>query len=307
MMINHVNELIGKTPLLKINSYMLPSDVEIYAKLENTNPGGSVKDRLGLELIEGAISAGQLKKGDTIIEPTAGNTGIGLAIAARKFDINLLVVVPEKFSIEKQQIMKALGAKVINTPSLNGIRGAIKKTEELLNRIPNSLSFQQFTNNANPEAYYHTLGPEIWNDVNGEIDIFVAGAGTGGTFMGVAKYLKEKNKEIRTIIVEPENSILKGIPGLHKTEGIGMEFLAPFMDKSYFDDIYSIKDKDAFERTCELAKNESLLVGSSSGAVMHTCLDIAMNTNKPVKIVTIFPDSGERYLSKNIYGGTNGI
>lgn len=307
MIIQHVSNLIGNTPMLQIHSYSLPKNIRIFAKLENMNPGGSVKDRLGMELVENAIKNGKLKKGYTIIEPTAGNTGIGLAIAAKLFRIQLLVVVPEKFSVEKQQIMKALGAKIVNTPAEKGIRGAISKSEELQKRIPNSYSLNQFVNESNPRTYYQSLGPEIWDDLHGQIDIFIAGAGTGGTFMGVSKYLKEKNPTIKTIIVEPENSILQGISGPHETEGIGMEFLSPFMDVSYFDEIYSVLDVDAFQRAKELALKESLLVGSSSGAVMHACLEESKKSDKPLNIVTIFPDSGERYLSKNIYGGSNGV
>lgn len=303
MIIQQVSELIGNTPLMQINSYSLSNGVKIFAKLENMNPGGSVKDRLGMELIEDAMQKGELKKGDTLIEPTAGNTGIGLAIAAKVFELRLLVVVPEKFSIEKQSIMKALGAKVIHTPTEKGMIGAIEKSIELQKQIQNSYSVNQFMNEANPKTYYQSLGPELWNDLHGNIDIFVAGAGTGGTFMGISRYLKEKNSNIKTIIVEPENSFLQGTIGPHETEGIGLEFLAPFMDTTYFDSIYSVNDTNAFKRTRELAINESLLVGSSSGAVMHACLEEASKSSKPINIVTIFPDSGERYLSKNIYGG----
>lgn len=303
LIINRISELIGQTPILQIQSYPLRKGVKIFAKLENMNPGGSVKDRLGIELIEDAIRKGNLQKGYTIIEPTAGNTGIGLAIVAKKYELQLIVVVPKKFSIEKQQIMIALGAKVVSTNTEKGMKGAIEKSEELLLKIPNSYSLNQFTNEANPNGYYRTLGPELWKDLQGKIDIFIAGAGTGGTFMGISRYLKEKNPKIKTIIVEPENSILQGVPGPHETEGIGLEFLSPFMDSFYFDEIYSISDNDAFKRTRELALNESILVGSSSGAVMHACLEEATNANNPMNIVTIFPDSGERYLSKKIYGG----
>lgn len=303
LIINRVFELIGQTPILQIHSYPLINGVKIFAKLEQMNPGGSVKDRLGIELIEDAVRKGKLQKGYTVIEPTAGNTGIGLAIAAKKYELQLIVVVPKKFSIEKQQIMTALGAKVVSTATEKGMSGAIEKSKELLLHIPKSYSLNQFMNKANPLGYFHTLGPELWRDLQGEIDIFIAGAGTSGTFVGVAKYLKMKNSNIKTIIVEPENSILQGVPGSHETEGIGMEFLPPFLDYSLIDDVYSISDIDAFHRTRELARNESLLVGSSSGAVMHACLEEAKKATEPINIVTIFPDSGERYLSKNIYGG----
>lgn len=268
------------------------------------NPGGSVKDRLGVELLDSALAKGQLVKGGTIIEPTAGNTGIGLALAAINKGINVIFVIPEKFSIEKQELMKALGAKIIHTPTAEGIKGAIKKTNQLLNEIPNSFSPSQFSNPDNPNTYFKTLGPEIWNDLDGNVDVFVAGAGTGGTFMGTARYLKEKNKTIKTVIVEPEGSILNGgQSGPHKTEGIGMEFLPEYMDTAYFNSIHTVDDVDAFQRVAELAKKEGLLVGSSSGAALHAALIEAQSAQSGQNIVTIFADSSERYLSKKIYEG----
>ncbi|MGF7046868.1 O-acetylserine dependent cystathionine beta-synthase [Paenibacillus sp. DS2015] len=268
------------------------------------NPGGSVKDRLGMQLIESAFNSGQLQSGGTIIEPTAGNTGIGLAIAAIGRGVSLICVVPEKFSTEKQQLMRALGATVINTSHEQGMTGAIRKAEELLLEIPGAFSPRQFSNPANPLTYYKTLGPELWRDLKGKIDIFVAGAGSGGTFMGTSHYLKEQNAKVRTVIVEPEGSILVGgAPGSHKTEGIGVESLAPFMDTSYFDEIYTIRDEDAFNRVKELTLREGLLVGSSSGAAFHAALIEAQTASPESNIVTIFPDSSERYLSKQIYEG----
>ncbi|MCM3716949.1 PLP-dependent cysteine synthase family protein [Fictibacillus phosphorivorans] len=300
----NVHELIGNTPLMEITQFSLPEGVRLFAKLEFMNPGGSVKDRLGVELLESALSSGKLKPGGTVIEPTAGNTGIGLALAAIKKGINVCFVIPEKFSIEKQELMKALGAKIIHTPTSEGIKGAIKKTKELLNEIPNSFSPAQFSNPDNPKTYYKTLGPEIWRDLDGKVDVFVAGAGTGGTFMGTARYLKEKNPNVKTVIVEPEGSILNGgESGPHKTEGIGMEFLPEYMDTSYFNSIHTVTDADAFKRVAELARNEGLLVGSSSGAALHASLLEAQSAKKGDIIVTIFPDSSERYLSKKIYEG----
>ncbi|MFD3449289.1 PLP-dependent cysteine synthase family protein [Microbacteriaceae bacterium 4G12] len=299
-----VHELIGHTPLVEITRFSLPKDVRLFAKLEFYNPGGSVKDRLGKHLLEDALAKGLIQRGGTVIEPTAGNTGIGLALAALQYEINVIVCVPQKFSIEKQELMRALGATVIHTPTELGMTGAIEKAKELLESIPNAYCPQQFANAANPNTYYETLGPELWEALDGNIDVFVAGAGTGGTFMGVATYLKEKQPHIKTVIVEPEGSILNGgEAGSHETEGIGMEFLPAFMDRSYFDSIHTINDKDAFRSVKELAKREGLLVGSSSGAAFQASLLEAQQAKPGSNIVTIFPDSSERYLSKHIYKG----
>ncbi|MFX3624496.1 MAG: O-acetylserine dependent cystathionine beta-synthase [Ectobacillus sp.] len=299
-----VHELIGNTPLVEITRFSLPEGVRLFAKLEFYNPGGSVKDRLGKHLIEDALKKGLIKPGGTIIEPTAGNTGIGLALAALQYDLRVIVCVPQKFSIEKQELMRALGATVINTPTEDGMTGAIEKAKELLQEIPNTYCPQQFANDANPATYYETMGPELWNQLDGQIDVFVAGAGTGGTFMGTAKYLKEQKPEIKTVIVEPEGSILNGgEPGAHETEGIGMEFLPSFMDPSYFDAIHTVSDQDAFRCVKELAQKEGLLVGSSSGAAFYASLLEAQRAKSGTNIVTVFPDSSERYLSKHIYKG----
>lgn len=299
-----VKDIIGHTPLVQINGFPLPPNVELFAKLEFLNPGGSVKDRLGIRLLEDAIDNGYLKPGGTIIEATAGNTGIGLALAAVGLGFSVIFVVPEKFSIEKQQLMGALGAAIVHTPTSEGITGAIRKSEELLSTIPDSYSPRQFSNPVNPDTYYKTLGPELWQEMNGQIDIFVAGAGSGGTFMGTARYLKENNPGIKTVIVEPEGSILGGgESGSHKTEGIGVEKLAPFMDTAYFEGVHTIKDEDAFSRVKELAQLEGLLVGSSSGAALHASLLEAERAKPGSRIVTIFPDGSDRYLSKQIYDG----
>jgi cystathionine beta-synthase (O-acetyl-L-serine) len=302
--VQSIHELIGDTPMLEITQFPLPKGVRIFAKLELYNPGGSVKDRLGRELLQVALRNGDLMTGGTLIEPTAGNTGIGLALAAINSGIKVIFCVPQKFSIEKQEIMKALGAEVVNTPTNLGMAGAIKKAKELLNEIPGSFSPQQFSNRSNPDTYYKTLAPEIWNQLDGKVNIFVAGAGTGGTFMGTAKYLKEKNPSIKTVIVEPNGSILNGgKSGPHKTEGIGMEFLPSYMDRSYFDAIHTISDDEAFLRVKELAVKEGLLVGSSSGSAFCASLKEAEHAQPGTNIVVIFPDSSERYLSQNIYNG----
>lgn len=305
--VDSVQELIGRTPIIRMKHFSLKQGVSIYAKLEMFNPGGSVKDRLGMALIRAGEESGQLKPGGTIIEPTAGNTGIGLALAAVGTSYRVIFVVPEKFSVEKQQLMRALGAKIVNTPTDQGIKGAIAKAEELLNEIPNAYCPQQFANPANPEAHYETTGPEIWEQMAGNVDVFVAGAGSGGTFMGVARYLKEQRADVRTVIVEPEGSVIGGgEPGPHRTEGIGMEFLPAFMDRSYFDEVYTISDREAFGYVEQLAVKEGLLVGSSSGAAFAAAMREAERAEAGSNIVVVFPDSSERYLSQQIYSVEQG-
>ncbi|WP_226680171.1 PLP-dependent cysteine synthase family protein [Sutcliffiella horikoshii] len=300
----NVHGLIGNTPVVELTNFEVPEGVRLFAKLEFYNPGGSIKDRLGKELLEDAVRSGKLKEGGTIIEPTAGNTGIGLALAAVGTSYKVMVCMPEKFSVEKQDLMKALGATIVHTPTPLGMKGAIEKAKELNKEIPNSYCPQQFGNPANPETYYKTLGPELWEQLDGQVDVFVAGAGTGGTFMGTAKFLKEKNPDVKTVIVEPEGSILNGgESGPHKTEGIGMEFLPGYMDETYFNAIHSVYDVDAFDRVKELAQKEGLLVGSSSGAALHAALEEAKIAQPGTNIVMIFADSSERYLSKKIYEG----
>lgn len=300
----NVHGLIGNTPVVELTNFEVPKGVRLFAKLEFYNPGGSIKDRLGKELLEDAVRSGKLKEGGTIIEPTAGNTGIGLALAAVGTSYKVMVCMPEKFSVEKQELMKALGATIVHTPTPLGMKGAIEKAKELNKEIPNSYCPQQFGNPANPETYYKTLGPELWEQLDGQVNVFVAGAGTGGTFMGTAKFLKEKNPEVKTVIVEPEGSILNGgESGPHKTEGIGMEFLPGYMDETYFNAIYTVYDVDAFELVKELAQKEGLLVGSSSGAALHAALEEAKIAQPGTNIVMIFADSSERYLSKKIYEG----
>jgi O-acetylserine dependent cystathionine beta-synthase len=301
---HNVKELIGNTPIVEITQFELPEGVRLFAKLEYFNPGGSVKDRLGMELIRSAEESGQLRPGGTIIEPTAGNTGIGVALAAVGTGYKVIFCVPEKFSEEKQELMRALGAEVVNTPTELGIKGAIAKSQELAASIPGAFVPQQFANPANPDAHYKTTGPEIWSQMDGQVNVFVAGAGSGGTFMGAARYLKEQNPNIKTVIVEPEGSILNGgEPGPHKTEGIGMEFLPPFMDTSYFDAIHTIMDVESFDLVKQLAAKEGMLVGSSAGAAMAAALREAREAAPGTNIVTIFADGSERYLSKKIYQG----
>lgn len=297
-----VHELIGNTPIVELNNIEIPNNCRIFAKLEFMNPGGSVKDRLGMSLLKDAEESGQLQSGGTIIEPTAGNTGIGLALAAIGKGYTVKFVVPQKFSLEKQTLMRALGAEVINTPTELGMKGAIAKAEELVKETPDAFSPSQFSNPANPETYVQTLGPELWRDLDGQIDVFVAGAGSGGTFMGTAKYLKSQREAIKTVIVEPEGSTLNGgESGPHYTEGIGMEFLPDYMDKAYFNAIHTVTDRHAFNKMRDLSKEEGLLVGSSSGAALFACLEEAKVAKPGSHIVTIFADSSERYLSQNVY------
>lgn len=298
----NVQELIGNTPLIEITNISIPNNCRIFAKLEYLNPGGSIKDRLGLSLIEDAEKTGRLVPGGTIVEPTAGNTGIGLALAAIGKGYNVTFVVPEKFSQEKQTLMRALGAKVINTDTSLGMQGAIKKAQELVEKTANAFSPSQFSNPANPNTYVQTLGPELWRDLEGQIDVFVAGAGSGGTFMGTSIFLKQRNEKIKTVIVEPVGSILNGgEAGSHTTEGIGMEFLPKFMDSSYFNAIHTVSDKNAFSELRRLSKKEGLLVGSSSGAAFYAAIKEAEVAKEGSHIVTIFPDSSERYLSQKVY------
>ena len=297
-----IHGLIGNTPLIQLTSFE-KNQVKLFAKLESFNPGGSVKDRLGLSLLADALQSGKLKEGGTLIEPTAGNTGIGIALAAIGRGIHVIFVVPEKFSQEKQILMKALGAQVVQTPTELGMKGAIQRARELVQEIPGSYAPMQFENPANPETYYRTLGPELWGQTEGKVDIFVAGGGTGGTFMGCARYLKEKNPAIKTVIVEPEGSILNGGKSApHRTEGIGMEFLPSYMDPSYFNAIHTIPDQVSFNRVKELAQREGILAGSSSGAALQAALLEMEQATPGSHIVVLFPDSSERYLSKNIYG-----
>ncbi|WP_427137371.1 PLP-dependent cysteine synthase family protein [Psychrobacillus psychrodurans] len=297
-----VQDLIGNTPVVEIKHIPIPNNCRIFAKLEYLNPGGSVKDRLGLSLIEDGEKSGKLLPGGTIIEPTAGNTGIGVALAAIGKGYKVIFVVPQKFSVEKQTLMRALGAEIVNTDTALGMQGAIKKAAELVAETPNAFSPSQFSNPANPATYTKTLGPELWRDLNGEIDVFVAGAGSGGTFMGTSTYLKKQKESIKTVIVEPVGSILNGgESGSHETEGIGMEFLPEFMDTSYFNAIHTVSDEEAFQQLRALSKSEGLLVGSSSGAAFHAAMKEAEIAKEGSHIVTIFPDSSERYLSQKVY------
>ena len=304
MIITTITDAIGSTPIFKFTEidYPMPKDSVIYAKLENLNPGGSIKDRLGKYLITTGVKKGKITKNTTIIEPTAGNTGIGLAIAALSYQLKTIFVVPEKFSLEKQQLMKALGATIIHTPSELGILGAIEKSKELAQAIPDSYLPLQFENPDNPAAYYHTLGPEILQELGDQLTSFVAGIGSGGTFAGTASYLKEQIPAIQLIGVEPEGSILNGgEPHAHAIEGIGVEFTPPFLATLPITRFETISDKEGFDYTRQLAEKNGLLVGSSSGAAFAAALHEVQRLPEKSTVVTIFPDTADRYLSKGIY------
>jgi len=274
----------------------------IYAKLEFLNPGGSVKDRIGVGMIARAEKAGLLKKGGTIIEPTAGNTGIGLALAGVRMGYRVILCVPENFSTEKREVMRALGGEVELTPARGGMQGAIDRAEELARSIPNSYVPQQFKNVFNSESHYETTAPEIWEQMDGRIDGFVAGAGTGGTFTGIARFLRERNPKVYCAIVEPQGSVLGGgKAGKHEVEGIGSSFIPPVLDMSLANEVITIPDDEAFPMVGRLAAEEGVLGGSSAGANVEAALRVAekLGTNK--RVVTIIPDAAERYMSKGIF------
>ena len=295
---NDIRDLIGNTPILKLNNISTKEGVNIYAKIEGTSPGGSCKDRVGIYMVEKAEKEGKLKPGSTIIEATAGNTGIGIALAAINKGYKIIFIVPDKFSIEKQKIMKALGAEIINTPKEEGMEGAINL---LLSEIPNSLSLNQFKNEANPLAHYETTGRELYDGLDGQIDYFVAGAGSGGTISGVLKFLKENISEVKGILADPVGSIIGGGQcGTYKIEGIGNNFIPETMDMSLVDDVIKVNDEEAFDAVKLLAKKEGLIVGSSSGAAFAAALKLAEKIDKG-NIVTIFPDRGDRYFSTDLF------
>lgn len=301
---NDIRELIGKTPILRLNHVGINENVKLFAKLELLNPGGSVKDRMGTALIADAEEKGILKKGFTILEATAGNAGIGIALAAINKGYQIVFAVPEKFSYEKQVIMKALGAEIIQTPLDEGMAGAFEKVKQLLKEIPDSVCLSQFTNLANPQIHYETTGPEIYEDLEGQIDYVVAGAGSGGTISGILKYLKEKNKNIKGILADPVGSTMGGgEPGCYAIEGIGNTFMPETMDLSLIDEVIKVNDSQALHEVKLLAKAEGLLVGTSSGAAMAAARILAEREAKAgaPNIVVIFPDRGDRYISKNIY------
>lgn len=302
MLVTNTYDLIGHTPLMAL-PIETPNHVTIYAKLEMFNPGGSIKDRLGMALIQRGIRLNKVTSRTTIIEPTAGNTGIGVALAGLKYHLPVKLIVPEKFSFEKQTLMRALGAEVINTPSEEGIKGAMQKANELAAEITDSYVPMQFENPANPLIYQQTLGPEVLADLAGEpVAAFVAGAGSGGTFAGTLKALRAAYPELASYVVEPEGSILNGGPAhSHRTEGIGVEFIPPFFENLEITGVQTISDEDAFYYVRWVANHLGLFIGSSSGSALAASLAVAKTLPEGSNIVTIFPDSSERYLSEGIY------
>ena len=297
----NVEELIGNTPLLKLTHLGVKEGVNLYAKLELYNPAGSVKDRVGQYMIKDAEERGILKPGGTIVDATAGNTGIGIAIAGLNKGYRIIFAVPEKFSVEKQKVMAALGAEIVHTPREEGMLGADRKADEIIATIPGAISLKQFQNPANPKAHYETTGPEIYRQLDGQVDYFVAGAGSGGTFSGVTKYLKEQNPAIQGVLADPVGSIIGG--GEHADydiEGIGNDFIADTMDISLVDKVIKITDTEAFDTSRLLAKREGILAGSSSGAALAAALKLAEEIESG-NIVVVFPDRGDRYFSKGLY------
>ncbi|MBR5946039.1 cysteine synthase family protein [bacterium] len=301
MLYTSYQKAIGNTPLVQLSRFDLPQDVALYAKLELANPGGSVKDRVGLAMIEDAEKRGALKPGGTIIEGTAGNTGIGIAFAAIGRGYKVIFVVPDKFSGEKVALLSALGAEIVRTPRSGGMLLAESRAEELARSRPNSVILGQFRNPANPRSHYETTGPEIFDDLKGKVDFFIAGAGSGGTFSGVARYLKEKNPYVRAILADPIGSTMGGGPhGDYNIEGIGNDFIAETMDMSLVDEVIKVSDDEAFSACKELAKREGVIAGSSSGAAF-VAAQKAIKKGIRGNIVVLFPDRGDRYFSKGLF------
>ena len=301
-----ITDLIGGTPLLKLTNYNAQNDLgaEIYAKLEYFNPAGSVKDRIARAMIDDAEAKGVLKPGAVIIEPTSGNTGIGLAAVAASRGYRIILTMPETMSIERRNLLKAYGAELVLTEGAKGMKGAIAKAEELAEQTPNSFIPSQFTNQANPKAHIASTGPEIWDDTDGKVDIFVAGVGTGGTVSGVGEYLKGKNPNVKVVAVEPAGSpvLSKGTPGSHKIQGIGAGFVPETLNTKIYDEIITVENEEAFETGRTLARKEGLLVGISSGAAVFAATQLAKRPeNKGKVIVALLPDTGERYLSTPMF------
>ena len=301
--VDNILDLVGNTPMLRLANIPGEQDAEIFVKLEFLNPAFSVKDRIGVGMIERALRDGKIQRGGTIIEPTAGNTGIGLALAGTRMGFKVILCVPENFSTEKREVMKALGGTVILTPKDEGMKGAIARAEKLASETPGAYVPQQFSNVYNTESHYATTGPEIFEQMDGRIDAWVAGAGTGGTFTGVAMYLRERLPQIHCVVVEPQGSILKGgEAGPHEVEGIGASsFIPPVLDMSYVNEVIQVEDDPAFDMVARLAGEEGILGASSAGANVHAALEVARRLGRGKRIVTLIPDASERYMSKGIY------
>ena len=300
------DQLIGRTPLLELTHIekKFGLNARILAKLEYFNPGGSVKDRVALAMIDDAEAKGALKPGSVIIEPTSGNTGIGLASVAAARGYRIIIVMPETMSVERRQLMKAYGAELVLTEGAKGMTGAIAKAEELAKEIPGSFVPGQFVNPANPKAHFETTGPEIWADTDGQVDYFVAGVGTGGTVTGVGRYLKSQNAAVKVVAVEPKSSAVlsTGVAGAHKIQGIGAGFVPEVLDTAVYDEIIAVADEDAFRLGRELGRSEGVLVGISSGAALWAAIELAKRPENAGKtIVALLPDTGDRYLSTPLF------
>ncbi len=301
------SDLIGNTPLVRLSGYQKEKklDAELFAKLEYFNPAGSVKDRVALYMLLDAQEKGLLKRDSVIIEPTSGNTGIGLAAVAAEKGIRTIIVMPDTMSIERRNILKAYGAELVLTDGRLGMKGAIAKANELAEEIPHSFIPGQFTNDANPLAHYQTTGPEIWKDMDGDVDIFVAGVGTGGTLSGAGRYLKEQNPDIRVVAVEPKDSpvLSEGRAGSHKLQGIGAGFVPRTLDMDIYDEVIPVTTQQAYDAVRLLAREDAILAGISSGAALYAAEVLAKRLeNRGKRIVIIIPDSGEKYLSEPVYG-----
>ncbi|AEM73659.1 cysteine synthase A [Caldicellulosiruptor acetigenus] len=304
MIYNNITELIGKTPLVRLNKLSKEYDAEIVAKIEYFNPGGSVKDRIGLAMIEDAEKRGLINKDTVIIEPTSGNTGIALAMVCAVKGYKLILTMPETMTIERRKLLRAYGAEIVLTPGEKGMKGAIEKAFEIYNSTPNAFMPQQFENLSNPEIHKKTTALEIWNDTNGNVDIFVAGVGTGGTITGVGEVLKEKKPSVKVVAVEPfDSAVLSGEkPRPHKIQGIGAGFVPKVLNTKIYDQIIKVKAEDAYEMSRYLAREEGILVGISSGAALYGALEVAKKQeNKKKMIVVLLPDTGERYLSTDLF------
>ena len=300
------DQLIGRTPLLELTHIEKAHDLKakLVAKLEYFNPAGSVKDRIAKAMIDDAEAKGLLKAGSVIIEPTSGNTGIGLASVAAARGYRIIIVMPETMSVERRQLMKAYGAELVLTEGVKGMKGAIAKADELAKEIPNSFVAGQFVNPANPKAHYETTGPEIWQDTDGKVDFFVAGVGTGGTITGVGKFLKEKNPAVKVVAVEPKTSAVlsTGVAGSHKIQGIGAGFVPDVLDTKIYDEIIPVDNDDAFAVGKEIGHREGVLVGISSGAALWAAIELAKRPENAGKtIVVLLPDTGDRYLSTPLF------
>ncbi len=301
-----ISELVGNTPLLEVSGFGKENgcNARILCKLEGKNPAGSAKDRVARQMIEEAEKEGKLKNGSTIIEPTSGNTGIGLAAIAASKGYRVILTMPETMSIERRKLISAFGAEVVLTDGKRGMNGAIERANELLSKIPDSILAGQFTNHENPKAHYLTTGPEIWNDTDGKVDIFVAGVGTGGTITGVGKYLKEKNTDIKVVAVEPADSpyLSEGRAGAHKLQGIGAGFVPEILDTKIYDEVIPVHHDNAYAAARSLAKSEGILVGISSGAALFAATEVAKRPgNEDKTIVVLLPDLGDRYLSTELF------